>query len=215
MPVPTQRALFMTGIVFLAVIIDRSPISFRLIAWAAILVLLAAPESLTGASFQMSFAAVLGLIAAFDAGRRRFAAWRRAGRDAPDLAGRVIGLAERSILWLAMMMLSSLVAGLMTAPFAAYHFDRLSLYGLVANMLAVPLTGFWIMPWAVVSLFAMPLGLDALPLALMGWGCGLILDIAHWVAGWSFAALLVPAMPMAGAGRDWRRFFWASYRPSL
>jgi competence protein ComEC len=198
MPVPTQRALVMTGVFFCAILLDRSPISMRVIAFAAIVVLLIAPEALVGASFQMSFAAVLGLIRVFDGGRAQLAALRRVGREAPDITGRIIGAIERTALWLGTLMLTSLIASLMTAPFAAYHFDRLTLYGIAANMLAVPLTGFWVMPLAVLALVAMPMGLEHWPLAAMGWGCDLIIWIAHWVADWPGAVVLIPALPIAG-----------------
>jgi competence protein ComEC len=198
MPVPTQRALVMTGVFFCAILLDRSPISMRVIAFAAIVVLLLSPEALVGASFQMSFAAVLGLVRVFDGGRRQFAALRRIGRDAPDLFGRIFGWGERCAVWLGTLMLTSLIASVMTAPYAAYHFNRLTLYGIAANMLAVPLTGFWIMPLAVLALLAMPFGLEHWPLVMMGWGCDLIIAIAQWVADWQGAVFLIPAMPIAG-----------------
>jgi competence protein ComEC len=198
LPVPTQRALVMTGIFFLAILLDRSPISLRAIALAAIVVLLWAPEVLIGASFQMSFAAVLGLIVAFDATRGFFTRWRQSGHDAPDVVGRILSLTQRASIGLAALMLSSLVATVMTGPFAAYHFDRLTLYGLASNMLAVPLTGFWVMPWAVIVLIAMPFGLEAWPLVALGWGCDAILWIAHFFAKLPGATILIPAMPVAG-----------------
>ncbi|WP_374376367.1 ComEC/Rec2 family competence protein [Dongia sp.] len=198
LPVPTQRALIMTGTFFLAILLDRSPISLRAIALAAIVVLLWAPEVLVGASFQMSFAAVLGLICVFDATRGFFTRWRQAGHDAPDFVGRILGFIQRGFVWLAALMLSSLVATVMTAPFAAYHFDRLTVYGIAANMLAVPLTGFWIMPWAVIVLVAMPFGLEAWPLVALGWGCDAILWIAHFFARLPGATILIPAMPIGG-----------------
>ncbi len=198
LPVPTQRALVMTGVFFCAILLDRSPISMRVIAFAAILVLLIAPDALVGASFQMSFAAVLGLIRVFDGGRAQFANLRRIGRDAPDVTGRIIGGVERAGVWLGTLMLTSLIATLMTAPYGAYHFDRLTLYGIAANMLAVPITGFWVMPLAVLALVAMPFGLEHWPLQAMGWGCDLIILIAHWVADWPGAVLLIPALPITG-----------------
>lgn len=198
MPVPTQRSLVMTGVFFCAILLDRSPISMRVIAFAAIVVLVVSPEALIGASFQMSFAAVLGLVRVFDGGRKQFADLRRIGRDAPDLFGRIIGAGERGGVWLGTLMVTSLIASIMTAPYAAYHFNRLTLYGIAANMLAVPLTGFWIMPLAVLALLAMPFGLEHWPLVAMGWGCDLIISIAHWVADWPGAVFLIPAMPVAG-----------------
>lgn len=198
MPVPTQRSLVMTGVFFCAILLDRSPISMRVIAFAAIIVLLVSPEALVGASFQMSFAAVLGLVRVFDGGRKQFATLRRVGHNAPDLFGRILGFVERGGIWLGTLMLTSLIASVMTAPYAVYHFNRLTLYGLAANMLAVPLTGFWIMPLAVLALLAMPFGLEHWPLLIMGWGCDLIIAIAHWVSEWPGAVILIPAMPMAG-----------------
>ena len=66
MTVPTQRAFLMTGIVLLAIILDRTAISLRLVAWAATFILLITPEAILGASFQMSFAAVVVLVAAYE-----------------------------------------------------------------------------------------------------------------------------------------------------
>ena len=195
---PTERSMIMTGILFLGILLDRSPFSMRSIAWAAIVILLVQPDLLVGPSFQMSFFAVLGLIAAFEALRAPMMAWRRARRDAPDLVGRIIRGIEGATFWLAGTMGSSFVATVMTAPFAIYHFNRLSVYGIAANMLAVPLTGFWVMPAGVAALVLMPLGLDETFWRLMGWGCDAILWIARFVAAWPGAVVIVPAMPVAG-----------------
>ena len=83
--VPTQRAFMMASVALLAVLLDRNPLSLRLLAYAALAVLVIAPESLLGPSFQMSFAAVIGLIAFYEHRRltqRRQLARRRAGRGA-------------------------------------------------------------------------------------------------------------------------------------
>ncbi|MDA1132512.1 MAG: ComEC/Rec2 family competence protein [Proteobacteria bacterium] len=77
--IPTQRAVLMLGFVLLAVMLDRRPISMRLVAWAAAAVLLVAPDSLLGPSFQMSFAAVVALVAAYELLREPFGRWRRGG----------------------------------------------------------------------------------------------------------------------------------------
>jgi len=87
-----------------------------------------------------------------------------------------------------------------TAPYAIYHFNRMSDYGLVANLLAVPLTSFWVMPWAVAAFLLMPLGLESLALTPMGWGIDGVNAIARIVAAWPGAVTLVPAMPLASLG---------------
>jgi competence protein ComEC len=184
--VPPQRSFVMTSLVLLAVLFDRSPLSMRLVAWAAMVVLLTTPDALTGASFQMSFAAVVALIAAYETDWVRN--WSRGdGGPLSRLAHHVGALA-----------LTSLIATAATAPYAIYHFNRMSDYSLVANLLAVPLTSFWIMPWAVAAFLMMPLGLESLALTPMGWGIDGMLWVARTVAAWPGAVTLVPAMPLAG-----------------
>jgi competence protein ComEC len=185
--VPTQRAFMMLILVMLAVMLDRSAVSMRLVAWAATAVLLLAPDSLLGPSFQMSFAAVVALVAAYEVLRRRLAAWR-ANRGRPS----------RAALYLAGVAITTLVAGMATAPFAFYHFNRVVVFGLAANLVAVPLTALWIMPWGIVAYLLMPLGLEGLALAPMGWGIDLVIRVAETVAGWPGAVRLLPAMPAAG-----------------
>jgi competence protein ComEC len=192
---PTQRALLMTGIALLAIMLDRSPISLHLVAWAAAFILIFQPESLLGASFQMSFAAVFALVVVFDRLGPWFAARRQNWGEGASWDARLFVIFGNSMLWLAATIVTSLVAGLATLPFALFHFDRLSVYGVFANAIAVPLTAFWIMPTAAASLLLMPFGLEAWPLQGMGWGCDLLLWVAHWVAGWPGAIAVLPAMP--------------------
>jgi competence protein ComEC len=182
--VPTQRAFLMTTIALVAVVLDRSPFSMRLVTVAAATVLIGAPESLVGASFQLSFAAVVALIAVYEvAGERRWFA-RRGG-----------GWRHWVVVWSAGLALTSLVAGTATGIIAAYHFNRVALWGVIANMAAVPLTGVWVMPWGMAALLLAPVGLERLALVPMGWGIDLILAIADHVASWPLAAFVVPAAP--------------------
>jgi competence protein ComEC len=192
---PTQRSLIMWGMVFVAIMLDRSPISLQLVAWAAVAILLFQPDTLLGASFQMSFAAVFALVVVFDrlgpwlAGRRQ--SWGEgAGWDA-----RLFAIAGNALLWLGATMATSFIASLATLPFALFHFDRLSIYGVFANAIAVPLTTFVIMPFAALALLLMPFGLEGWALQAMGWGCDALLWVAHWVAGWPGAIAVLPAMP--------------------
>jgi competence protein ComEC len=115
--------------------------------------------------------------------------------------------------------LTTLVATLGTAAFAIYHFNRFALFSIPANLVAVPLAGVWVIPWALVSCLLMPVGLEAMGLVPMGWGLTLIERIGHWTAGLPSAALDLPAMPdwglllIVGGGlwlalwrTDWRRW---------
>lgn len=190
-PVPAQRACAMAGFALLAILLDRTALSLRLVAWSAVIVLAIAPESLSGASFQMSFAAVIALIAAWEtaAGLRRHL-HERAEPSRHRLVWRLAAALSASLL-------TTLIASIATGAFAAYHFNRLSLLGVVANLLGVPLTGFWIMPWGLLAMLLMPLGLEQVALVPMGWGVEGLNAIARTVAAWPEAATLVPSLPGA------------------
>ncbi|HEX9791080.1 MAG TPA: ComEC/Rec2 family competence protein [Kiloniellales bacterium] len=195
--VPTQRAVLMISLALLAVVLDRTAFSPRMVAWAAIAVLAVTPEVLLSASFQMSFAAVFALIAGFEALRDRGV--RTVGQRGP---------AARAGLYVGGVALTSLIAGLATAPFAVYHFNRIAWYGLAANLVAVPLTAMWIMPWAVVAFILMPFGAERLALAPMGWGIEAMLTVAQGVAAWPGSISLVAAMPTGGLALLTLGGFW-------
>ena len=183
--VATQRSFIMIAVVLLAVMLDRAALSMRSIAISAIIVLALFPESLTEAGFQMSYAATIALIAGFE-GLNRLQWWRALNQ------GRWRWLAP---IWV--LVITSILAGAATAPIGAFHFNRLTQFGLIANVLAVPLMGIWVMPAACVAALAAIFGLQALPLTVMGWGIGWILAISDWVAGLGGSVRMVPAGPNA------------------
>jgi competence protein ComEC len=204
--VPTQRAFVMATFVLLAVALDRTAISLRLVALAGAVVLLTAPESLLGPSFQMSFAAVIGLIAAYDALGARFARWKADG-----------GVLRWVAFYLGSVFGATLIAGLATTPLAIYHFNRFAILSVPANMLAEPLTSLWIMPWGTLAYLLMPFGIEALALIPMGWGLDALAWIAHAIARLPGAAGVVPAMPTwglvaAALGGLWIAFWSGRWR---
>jgi competence protein ComEC len=182
--VPTQRAFIMTALMLIAVISDRNPFSMRLVAFAAFVVLLTQPESLIGASFQMSFAAVIALIAVYETGFGR----------PPAGAG---GLDWRLLMYVAGVVLTTIIASAATAPLAIYHFGRLPTFSILANVVAVPLTAFWIMPAGLLGMILMPFGLAGWCLAFMGVGIEMMLAVAAWTADIPGAVLPVPRPPLA------------------
>ncbi|WP_380221285.1 ComEC/Rec2 family competence protein [Insolitispirillum peregrinum] len=196
--IPALRSFLMGGCVMLAILIDRSALSLRVLSVAAVLVLLLQPDALIGPSFQMSFAAVLGLIAAYELFSPWAGEWRR-GKQAQSprwwsLWGRTV------CLYVGGMVLSSVVATIMTAPYAAYHFHRFNAYGVVANLLAIPLASFLVMPGLVAGLLLMPLGLDGLVWPVVKVGLAAIALVAETVSSWPGAALEVPRMSMVDLG---------------
>ena len=187
--VATQRSYYMTAFVLGAVLIDRQALTLRTIGAAAILVLLLAPEAVIHPSFQMSFAATLALIAAYERGLP----WKTKYADTP--------LGARIALWgvyeIAGLIFASLVAGLGTTPYAAYHFHRMAPYGVLANLLAMPIVSAWIMPAGMLGLVAMPFGFDDALWKLMGMGIEWMNAIALWVASLPGAVGRVPAFGAA------------------
>jgi competence protein ComEC len=182
--VPTQRAFIMTAIVLVALIIKRDPFSMRLVAVAALAVMIIAPVSVLGPSFQMSFAAVVALIAVYEAIRERWPRWRAAS-----------SWFQRLLLYIAGLAVTTVIANLATAGFVLAQFNRWAVYGVGANMLAVPLTAFWVMPWGLLALALMPFGLEAAALVPMGWGIDAVLVVADWTASRPGAVLRVPSPP--------------------
>ncbi len=190
---PTQRAFLMAALALLAVIIDRRGISLRSVAWAAFVVLLVQPESLLGPSFQMSFAAATALVAAYEAVRTyREGRWKSAVQTPPKRGLWAIAPYFGGIC------LTTLVASAATAPFALYHFNQFADFSLVANLAAIPVTALWVMPWAVVSVLVLPLGLESWALLPMGWGLHLVVSIADTVAHWPGSVTRLPTIPSWG-----------------
>ncbi|HEY5128167.1 MAG TPA: ComEC/Rec2 family competence protein, partial [Bradyrhizobium sp.] len=173
--VATQRSFFMTAVVLIAIMVDRRAVTFRTLAVAAMIVLTIAPEALVHPSFQMSFAATLGLVALVQIGMPRLFA-------APDNSA-----TARVALWggreIATLALASLVAGLATTPYAAFHFHRVTPYGVLANLAAMPVVSAVVMPAGLLGLVAMPFGFDGVFWWIMGVGIDWMIAVTQWVAG--------------------------------
>lgn len=171
--VATQRSYIMIALVLIGVMLDRPALTFRTIAVAAFGVLLLSPQAVVHPSFQMSFAATLALIAVYQYGLP----WR---------ANADTSRAARLALWgwreIVSLILASTVAGLATTPYAAFHFHRLAPYGVLANLLAMPVVSAWVMPMGLLGVLAMPFGFDAPFWRLMGYGIEWMTGVALWVA---------------------------------
>ena len=174
--VATERAFVMVAVMLVAVLLDRRALTLRAVAIAAVIILIWQPEALTGPGFQMSFAATTALVFVFGLLRKvdltRLPKWTRGPLS---------------------VVLSSFVAGLATAPFAAAHFNQIAHYGLIANVLSVPLMGVLVMPAAVLAMCLAPFGLWSLGLWFMDLGLRWIIFVAQTVAGLQGALSHVPA----------------------
>ena len=171
--VATQRSFIMIGIVLIGVMMDRPALTFRTITLAAFGVLALAPQAVAHPSFQMSFAATLALVAGYQHGLPF-----KADKDTPFTA--------RLALWggreVVALVLASVVAGLATTPYAAFHFHRLAPYGVLANLGAMPVVSAVVMPAGILGVVAIPFGFDAPCWAVMGWGIDWMIGVVLWVA---------------------------------
>ena len=184
MQVPTVRSCTAAVLVLIGIALGREAISMRLIAVAALAVLLVRPEALYGASFQLSFAAVTTLVALYS--------WPWFKRVSEPRDDDLIGRIGRSI---TIMVVTGLAIEIALLPFALYHFHKAGLYGVAANLVAIPLTTFLIMPLEAAALILDPVGLGSPLWAATGWSIALLLKLAHAAASAPGSVALLPAMP--------------------
>ena len=163
--ISTERAFVMVAVMLVAVLFDRRALTLCSVVIAALIVLTLRPEALFGPGFQMSFAATTALDAVF--GVMRHLDLPRVPRWAKSVGA---------------VFISSLVAGLATAPFAAFHLTQIAQLGLIANLMSVPLMGALVMPAAVLAAVLAPLRLERVGLWAMDLGLRWILGVAHFVA---------------------------------
>jgi competence protein ComEC len=173
--VATQRSFIMIAVVLCGVLFDRPTLTMRTLTVAALIVLALAPQAVVHPSFQMSFAATLALIAGYERGAVRI---RAAGNSSVSARAALWGVNE-----IISLTVASLLAGLATTPYAAYHFHRIAPYGVLANLLAMPVVSAWVMPMGILGVVTMPFGLDAECWRQMGYGLQWMDAVALWVAG--------------------------------
>ncbi len=182
--VPTVRSCIAALLVLAALALGRDALTLRLVAFGALIVLLFWPEAMAGPSFQLSFAAVATIVILHELPwmkrltERREEAWGwRISRGVASL------------------IMTGVVIELILAPIALYHFHKTGLYGALANVVAIPLTTFFIMPLEAIALLFDVVGLGEPFWWLAGQGVSLILAIAHKVSNLPGAVSMLPAMP--------------------
>ncbi|MGV8854859.1 MAG: ComEC/Rec2 family competence protein [Devosia sp.] len=207
--VPALRSTLMLGLIFGAVLAGRRALTMRNVAIAALAILLIDPASMFRASFQLSFVAVVALIGIYEMPRHA------GDRDRSRIV-RMMGA-----IWATAA--TSLIAGTATLLFSAYHFQQTAPLGVLGNVLVLPVVSFVIMPFGLLSVLAMPLGIEAPMVAIMGWGIDRMLDGATLVAGWSQGLTGNPlltqwALLFGLAALAWFAFFptrWRLLGPAL
>lgn len=185
--VPTIRSCVAALLVLAALALGREALTLRLVAAGATVVLLLWPESLAGPSFQLSFAAITAIVALHEHPRMR--AFGQVREE---------GVARRLARGAALLLATGIVVEAALTPIAVFHFHKAGLYGALANIIAIPLTTFIIMPLEVVALLLDTVRLGAPAWWLVERAIGVLLWLAHMVARAPGAVSAWPATP-AGA----------------
>lgn len=185
-PPPAVRAAITASIAFAAILADRQAISLHALAVAAFVVLLLQPEAVTQPGFQMSFAATAALVA-------MAGVWPQPVKEINTPWP--IRLVQGAGGWFAAGAAISFVAGLATGPFAMQHFNRISTWGLVSNLLVQPISSLLMMPGLALGAVLMPFGLEAWPLRLAGYAIELTNRIAAAAAAAPHAQMVVASGP--------------------
>ncbi len=187
--VPTLRSFIASLLVLVAFLLGREALTLRLVAAGAILVMLWRPEALAGPSFQLSFAAVTAIIALHES---RWMKRYVARREEPLLfrLGRSIGA----------LVLTGLAVEAALMPIALFHFHKAGLYGALANVVAIPLTTFVIMPAEALALLFDSVGLGAPFWWVAEAAINALIALAHYVAAAPGAVTTLPSFPPWGFG---------------
>ncbi|WP_417581450.1 ComEC/Rec2 family competence protein [Pelagibacterium sp.] len=199
MVIPAVRSTIMLGLIFAAVIAGRQALTMRNVAIAGMAIIVFEPTSVFRASFQLSFAAVIALIGAYELARQRRENKGRQQR------GRALALIFD-------IATTSVIAGLATLIFTAYHFQQTAPFGVLGNLMVMPIVSFVMMPAALLGTLLLPFGLETLPYTVLGWNIEAMLWCANFVrllsGGFDPSPILSPAaLIVALLALAWMAYF--------
>ena len=177
-PLPAQRAFLMIFLVFLSLMFSEKINSRRAIMASALLLIIYNPYIIFSVSFQLSFIAVLTLGIFYEEIKMNFS--------------------PKILRYFFEIILLSIFIQITTLPFLMHSFQNLAALGFIANITAIPLTSFLIMPLGFLALFLMPINLENYVLLGMNEGIFLLEKIINYVAAFDYSNLLSPRLPSAG-----------------
>lgn len=180
---PAQRAFVMLLLAMIGIMIDRPVLSMRLVAIAATVILLYAPESLLSVSFQLSFAAVIALVAAYESGWTPLKNWVVRGGFYRKIIAYAIGIIA-----------TTLIATIATTPLTIFVFNRFTAQAVLGNLLAIPLTALFIMPSLMLCLVT---AFWEWPFQIARLGIHLLTKISEYVSSLPGAAIMLPTPPLS------------------
>lgn len=178
--VAALRAFIMNALIIISILLDRQDNSKRAVFIAAFLILFFNPESIFQPSFQMSFAAVLALVAGYEiyCHKKDFSC--------------VLGMFGKLKFYLFGTLFSSVIASTATSIFVIYHFHTYSVYSVLANLIIAPVVSFIIMPSVIAAFCLMPFKLEWLGLYPMNFGISIMLKVAKYTSALPYANIITP-----------------------
>jgi competence protein ComEC len=187
MPISATRAYIMLSIYFLAILTERNHVSLRPLALAGLIILVFRPSDIITPSFQMSFAAVAGLIGFYQkyqeiSTKPKFKQWNQHPL-------------KKLFLYLCGVVVTTIIASVVTSPISIYHFNNFSKMGTIANLFAIPLTSFVIMPSLMIANLLSLINLEWLIYPIVSLSVGLMVTIAESVSSVENSVFHIPAMP--------------------
>lgn len=185
------RAFIMTTLILLAILFNRRAISIRLWAFAVLVVVIITPVAVVSPGFLMSFSATLGLIAYYEKNTSKVNSWF----NRKTIFGKFT-------VYFAGILVTDLIASLMTLPYSMYFFNQIAIYTTIGNILAGPIIAFWVMPAILLFLITSPFSISKYSLIILEKGIDIINQIASYVTNLPGANLGYSI----GSSSDWGVF---------
>lgn len=197
-PVSANRAYIMSVLFFTGIILERETDTMRFLCLAAILILFNEPNLVLDPSFQLSFFAVIGLIAGFKFLKEH------------EIHTYTTNKFLKPFYYFFAVFVSSIITEISVTPIAIFHFNNYTPYNMVTNMVAIPLAGFITLPFATLSIFLFPFHMEKILLVPAGWTIGIILKLSKYVVDLPSGVHIVSSPSILGISLIIAGFLWFS-----
>jgi competence protein ComEC len=195
-PISAVRAYIMSTLFFIGIILDKEGDIMRFSCFTAFIILLNEPSLILNAGFQLSFIAVIGLIAGFK--------WLR--EHGIILHSNNIWL--KIIFSVYFTILSTLIAEIATLPLTIFHFNLYNPYNIFTNAIAIPLTEIITLPFSMLSVLFMPFHLEKYFLIPASWSIDIILNISKYAVELPYSIHIISSPSIIGLCFMIFGFFW-------
>ena len=177
-PISAIRAYLMASLILIAASIDRHTVTLRNLNLVALIFVICIPSAIYQPAFQLSFAATYGIVMFHDA-----------------ISSRQIFTSHKWARAIAYIIITSLIAVLSTFLFSAYHFGITTLWGVAANIIAIPFTAMIVMPAGVVYLLSLIIGLNAILAPIFDFVLSALISFAGIISNLPYAGIIIKMPP--------------------